>query len=316
VVLDKLKQKLSATVPCSGSLSSSPPVDWDSPTARRSIRTVVNESVDGKTKKLLSRLTCELLSTKSHLTLAKLEEKRAFDALRAAQKKHKRSKKLMEEFRASEDRGAVVFTSSKVRKLLDLQKAREQAKEQQKVDKALKAQQTVAAKELKARETQKRKDDRLAASAARKKAAADAKAAGKAARDALEAQKKREQERKALNRRLRGRPASPLASCSPFLLTRSPEFCLRMQTCQLFDECFILLPLPILCSLWAVRWKQSVKFTSCCATRVNCLVRLCQDSSSLPGYAKHKKAWPLVDTGPPATSSGPEIILWRHLRQC
>jgi 1-deoxy-D-xylulose 5-phosphate reductoisomerase len=179
VVLDKLKQKLSATVPCSGSLSSSPPVDWDSPTARRSIRTVFNESVDGKTKKLLSRLTCELLSTISHLTLAKLEEKRAFDALRVAQKKHKRSKKLMGEFRASEDRGVVVFTSSKVRKLLDLQKAREQAKEQQKVDKALKAQQIVAAKELKARETQKREDDRLAASAARKKAAAERKPQGR-----------------------------------------------------------------------------------------------------------------------------------------
>jgi hypothetical protein len=162
------------------------------------MRTVVNGSVDGKTKKLLSRLTCELLSTKSHLTLAKLKEKRAFDTLRAVQKKHKPSKKLMEEFRASEDCGAVVFTSSKVRKLLDLQKAREQAKEQQKVDTALKAQQTVAAKEFKARETQKGKDDRLAASAARKKAAADAKAAGKAARDALRAQKKREQERRLL----------------------------------------------------------------------------------------------------------------------
>jgi hypothetical protein len=84
--------------------------------------------------------------------------------------------------------------------------------------------------------------------------------------------------------------ASALASCPPFLLTRSREFCLRMQTCQLFDECFILLPLPTLCSLWVVRWKQSVKFTSCCATRVNCLVRLCQDSSSLPGYAETQES--------------------------
>jgi hypothetical protein len=71
----------------------------------------------------------------------------------------------VEEFRASEDCGAVVFSPSKVRKLLDLQKAREQAK--QKVDKALKTQQTVAAKELKVRELQQRKCDRAVASAAR-----------------------------------------------------------------------------------------------------------------------------------------------------
>lgn len=137
VVLDKLKQQPSATEQGSGRLSSSPPVDWDSPTARRSIRKAVNKSVDKKTKKLLSALTDELLSTKAQLTLAKLEKKKAFDALRAVQKKHKRGKKLMEEFRASEDCGAVVFSPSKVRKLLDLQKAREQAKEQQKVDMSL-----------------------------------------------------------------------------------------------------------------------------------------------------------------------------------
>ena len=48
-------------------------------------------------------------------------KQKALDALRAVQKKQKRGKKLMEEFRASEDCGAVVFSPSKVRKLLDLQ---------------------------------------------------------------------------------------------------------------------------------------------------------------------------------------------------
>lgn len=122
-------------------------------------------------------------------------------------KKQKRGKKLMEEFRASEHCGAVVFSPSKVRKLLDLQKAREQAKEQQKVDKALKAQQAVAAKELKARELQQRKYDRAVASAARKKTVADAKAARKAAKEALRAQRQREKDSKAANRRQRGTTA-------------------------------------------------------------------------------------------------------------
>jgi len=201
VVLDKLKQQPSAAETRQRRLSSSPPLDWGSPTARRSVRKAVGRSVDRNTKKLLSRLTDELLSTKAQLTIAKLEKKKALDALRAVQKKQRRGKKLIEEFRASEDCGAVVFSPSKVRKLLDLQKAREQAKEQQKIDKALKAQQTVAARELKARETEQRKYDRAAASAARKKADADAKAERKAVKEALRAQKQREKERKAANRR-------------------------------------------------------------------------------------------------------------------
>lgn len=188
MVLDRLKQQPSATEACPREPSSSPPLDLDSPAARRSVRKAVSRSVDSNTKKLLSRLIDELLSTKAQLTLAKFEKKKAFDALRAVQKKQKRGKKLIEEFRASEDCGAVVFSPSKVRKLLDMQKAREQAKEQQKVDKA--------------RETQQRKVDRAVASAAKKKAEADAKAGRKAAKEALRAEKQREKEQKAANKRL------------------------------------------------------------------------------------------------------------------
>ena len=99
---------------------------------------------------MLSNLTNELLSTKAQLTLAKLEKKKAVEALRVAQKKHKHSRKLIEEFRASKGSGAVLFSPSKLRKLLDLQTSRERVKEQEKVNKALKAQQAVAAKELRA----------------------------------------------------------------------------------------------------------------------------------------------------------------------
>ena len=201
VVLDRLKQQPSATEARPREPSSSPPLDQDSPAVRRSVRKAISRSVDRNTKKLLSRLTDELLSTKAQLTLAKLEKKKAFDALRAVQKKQKRSKKLIEEFRASKDYSTIVFSPSKVRKLLDIQKAREQAKEQQKVDKALKTQQTITARELKARETQQRKVNRAMASIAKKKAEADAKAGRKATKEALRAKKQREKERKAANRR-------------------------------------------------------------------------------------------------------------------
>ena len=222
VVLDKLKQQPPATEQRLERLSSSPPLDWGSPKIRRSIRKAVNGSTDRRTRKLLSKLTGELLSTKAQLTLAKLEKKKALDALRAVQKKQKRGKKLMEEFRASEDCGAVVFSPSKVRKLLDLHKAREQAKEQQKADKALKAQRAVAAKEFKARETQQRKYDRAVASAARKRADVDAKAARKATKEALRAQKLREKSLKVASRRPRGEVAKQKVVKKSTAPTRQP----------------------------------------------------------------------------------------------
>ena len=65
-------------------------------TAGRSIRKAVSKVANRKTKKLLSKLTDELLSTKAQLTIAKLEKKKAVEALRAAHKRQKRGKKLME----------------------------------------------------------------------------------------------------------------------------------------------------------------------------------------------------------------------------
>jgi len=218
VVLDKLKQQPPTTEQRLGRLSSSPPIDWDSPTTKRSIRKAVSRSVNKKAKKLLSKLTDELLSTKTQLALAKLEKKKAVEALRATQRKHKRGKKLIDEFRASEGSGAILFSPSNVRKLLDLQKTREQAKEQQKVNKALKAQQAAVAKELKAQEAQQKKDNRAAASVAKKKVAADA----KAAREALRAQKQRKKESIAAKRRPRERPAKQIVMKKPPALARQP----------------------------------------------------------------------------------------------
>ena len=46
IVLDKLKQVSPATKQCLTRLSSSTPIDWDSPTAKRSIRRAINRTVD------------------------------------------------------------------------------------------------------------------------------------------------------------------------------------------------------------------------------------------------------------------------------
>ena len=91
IVLNQLQQQPTATTQG----LSSPPIDWDSPTAKRSLRKAVNKAVDKKTKKLLSKLTDELLTTKAQLTLAKIEKKKATEALRAIKKSHKSSNKLI-----------------------------------------------------------------------------------------------------------------------------------------------------------------------------------------------------------------------------
>lgn len=50
--------------------------------------------------------------------------------------RQKHGKKLMEEFKASKSSDVVVFSRSKVRNLLDLQRARDQPKKQLEIDKA------------------------------------------------------------------------------------------------------------------------------------------------------------------------------------
>ena len=121
VVLNQLQQQPTATTQG----SSSPPIDWDSPTAKRSLRKAVNKAVNKKTKKLLLKLTNKLLTTKVQLTLTKIKKKKATKALRAIKKSYKRSKKLIKQFRASKGSSSIIFSLSKVRKLLNLQKGRE-----------------------------------------------------------------------------------------------------------------------------------------------------------------------------------------------
>ncbi|KYG41734.1 hypothetical protein M433DRAFT_158701 [Acidomyces richmondensis BFW] len=59
-VLGKLKQLPLPTEQRLGRPSSSPHIDWDSPTTKRSTRKAINRTVDKKTKNLLSIPTNEL----------------------------------------------------------------------------------------------------------------------------------------------------------------------------------------------------------------------------------------------------------------
>jgi hypothetical protein len=61
---------------------------------------MISRAVDKKTKKWMTQLTKEVLSTRAELTLARIEKRRATEALNQEKKRRKKGKKLIEEFRA------------------------------------------------------------------------------------------------------------------------------------------------------------------------------------------------------------------------
>jgi hypothetical protein len=225
VVLNQLKptqEDLSASRRHGRQPSSSPSVDFDSPTARRKIRAIVNQVIEQKTKKLLSKISNELISEKAKNKILMIENKKAIGALRHAKKQKTRGKKLMEEFRSREQTTAIIFSPSKVKKCLELEASRGQAKEQLKLDKALKAAQRESAKERKAQEVQQKRDDRVAALAAKKEAAAVEKATKAAARTAKRAQKQLEKDSKVEKKVSKGRIAKKRVVKKPAAIVRHP----------------------------------------------------------------------------------------------
>lgn len=99
LVLDKLRLRVQ-TEPTprglSGGLSSSPSAYWDSPSRMRKLRTLVNKTVDRKTKKVIKRLSNDLQKCRAEATLKKVSKQGAMEALGHEEKKRKRGKKLIE----------------------------------------------------------------------------------------------------------------------------------------------------------------------------------------------------------------------------
>jgi len=224
-VLNQLKpaqEDLSASRRHGRQPSSSPSVDFDSPIARRKIRAIVNQVVEQKTKKLLSKISDKLISEKAKNKILMIKNKKALGALRHAKKQKTRGKKLMEEFRSREQTTAIIFSPSKVKKCLKLEASRGQAKEQLKLDKALKAAQRESAKERKAQEVQQKRDDRVAALAAKKEAAAVKKATKAATRTAKRAQKQLKKDWKVEKKVSKGRIAKKGVVKKPAAIVRHP----------------------------------------------------------------------------------------------
>jgi len=181
----------------------------------RRIRAIVNKTVDRNTKKIIKRLSDDLQRSRAEATLGKLGKQKAVEALRHEKKKRKRGKKLMEQFRADEGSGAIIFSPGKVRAALELQEQREQEKEQDRQDKEARTRQRALAKVQKQQEAQKKREDRATARDARKAAEASKKAQRSSEREAKRAQKQAELEAKAINRKERGQPGKKKAPLKP-----------------------------------------------------------------------------------------------------
>jgi hypothetical protein len=181
----------------------------------RKLRAIVNTTVDRKTKKMIKRLSDDLQRSRAEATLERLGKQKAVEALRHEKKKRKRGKKLMEQFRAEEGSGAIIFSPGKVRAALELQEQREQEKEQGRQDKEARTLQRALAKAQKQQEVQKRREDRAMARDARKAAEALKKAQRSSEKEAKRAQKHAELEAKAMNRKERGRPGKKKAPLKP-----------------------------------------------------------------------------------------------------
>jgi hypothetical protein len=97
----------------------------------RKLRAIINKTVDQKTKKMMKRLSDDLQTSRAEATLERLGRQKAIEALRYEKKKRKRGRKLIEQLRAEEGSGAILFIPKKVRAALELRAegARESTRE-------------------------------------------------------------------------------------------------------------------------------------------------------------------------------------------
>ena len=199
LVLNKLQPR-SQKEPTPRGSSSSSSTCWDSPSGLRKLRGIIDKTIDQKTKKMMKRLSDDRQTSRAEATLERLGRQKAIEALRHEKKKRKRGRKLMEQFRAEEGSGAILFSPKKVRAALELQAQREQEKVQEKADKETRVQERALAKVQKQQAVQRRREEKAIARNARNAAETLRKAQRIADKEAKGAQKQAELVAKASNK--------------------------------------------------------------------------------------------------------------------
>jgi hypothetical protein len=191
LVLDKLRPR-SQKEPTPRGSSSSSSACWGSPSGMRKLRAIINKTVDQKTKKMMKRLSDDLQTSRAEASLERLGRQKAIEALRHEKKRRKRGRKLMEQSKAEEGSGAILFSPKKVRAALELQEQREQEKVEEKADKETRVQEIALAKIQKQQAVQRRREEKAIAQNARNAAEASRKTQRIADKEAKRAQKQAE----------------------------------------------------------------------------------------------------------------------------
>ena len=213
----------SSASPTSESLRSS---CLDSPRATRRVRRIVDRSVaaDSARKDRAIRLLGDAyLGASARAELAEEREQGLLQSIGSEKKKRKRGSAFTEQLRADDGLGALFFSPSKVARARELAAAQEFAKDDEALDRLLRAQDRAQLKAHKELEAQQKREDQAIKAAARKTKKTLEKAQRERDKLAKKALKQLQTESLSSITRRRGRPPKQKQSNESAVIVTKPE---------------------------------------------------------------------------------------------
>jgi len=198
----------------------------DSPRATRKIRRIVRRSVaadDVRKDRTIRLLGDAYLGASARAKLAEERERGLLRSVDSEQKKRKRGSAFTEQLRENEGLGVLFFSPSKVVRARELAAAQELAKDDEALDRLLRAQDRAQLKAQKELEAQQRREDRAIKAAARKAQKALDKAQRERDKVAKKALRQPRTEPLTSSRRPRGRPPKQKQPKEPAVIAIEPE---------------------------------------------------------------------------------------------
>jgi hypothetical protein len=198
----------------------------DSPRATRKIRRIVHQGVaadDARKDRTIRLLGDAYLGASARAKLAEEREQGLLKSIDAEKNKRKRGRAFTEQLRADEGLGVLFFSPSKVVKARELAAAQESAKDDEALDRLLRAQDRAQLKAHKELEARQKREDRAIRAIARKTKEALNKAQRERDKLAKKAQNQLQTDSSASKRRPRGRPPKQKQPQEPVVVVVEPE---------------------------------------------------------------------------------------------
>jgi hypothetical protein len=135
----------------------------DSPSAMRTIKTIVNEEVahrDIQSQRTIEKFGGACLTLSTELSFTRERKQGYIETINHQNRKKKRGRPFTEDLKAEEGLGVLFFSPSKVTRARELQTAKEASKNEEALDRLLQAQDRAEKKAQKEAEVQQRRKDR------------------------------------------------------------------------------------------------------------------------------------------------------------